>query len=170
MSGEPTNEEPTGTPETPPERTTPERRDSGLTPVQEAGLIRRCLKNKEWREQRWPTRATPDEIEKLKEERPLTFIELAMQSVGTDLTDKDRRVRRIAVKNLVVMEGQNQKDDHEPKEDKDNGQGPIQLVRVVVGDRKEVAEFESIKMKQLGEIVENEPLDEEIDDVDGSSG
>lgn len=167
MSGE-NHEEPTGTPETRNERSTPERRESGLTPIKEARLVRKAVaaaakENK----QRWPTRATPDDIEKVKEERPLSFLELAMQSVGKDLTDQDRRVRRIAVKNLLAMEKQNQADELSVEPD-DEKKGPIQLVRVVVGDRAEVKDFESLKMKQLGEIIENEPqlTDEEIENVD----
>jgi len=168
MSGEP-HEEPIDTTQQPPASQTGEggAGDGFISVTTEQRLIRRCLKDKDWAKQRWPTRATAEEIEEIKEERPLNFIELAVQAVGKDLTDQDRRVRRIAIKNLISMEKQNQADDH--REDPDGGsKGPVQLVRVVVGDRSEVKNFESIKMKQLGEIIENEPqpTDEEIEDVD----
>ncbi len=167
MSGEP-HEEPNGTPDSTPERLPPsERRESGLTAIQEAKLLGQCLKSKEWKKQRWPTRATPAELEEIREERPLNFLELGMQSVGKDLTDQDRRVRRIALKNLIAMEKQNQADEHKENEQKQTTAAPINLVRVVLDSREAVAAHEAKRIEQQGQTVEMKPIpEEETEDVD----
>lgn len=174
MSGEP-HEEPNGTPEDPTDRSV-ERRESGLTANKEARLARRVVRAvaKEekkgrfwWGDQRWPLDVSLEELQEKAKERPLTMREKVAISVHGDVSDQDKRVRRIANKTALAMDKLNQADEH--REDPDGGSaGPIQLVRVVVGNRDEVQNFESIKMQQLGEIIENEPqpTDEEIEDAD----
>lgn len=143
-----------------------ERRESGLTAIQESRLHKRQVKENWLGGKRWPTDTTVEEIESAEKERPLTLREKAALSVGKDLSDKDRRVRRIAVKAVLAMEKQNQDDDLHPEEHGGSGDGPIQLVRVVVGNREEAGQFESIKMSQLGEMVQNEPEPIEDEDAD----
>lgn len=164
MSGE-QHEEPD---KTPPNRETraEERRESGLTANQEARIIKKALREKWWGEQRWPTDITTEEIQEKEKERPLTIREKVLLAVSTDLSDKDRRVKRIAVKNVIAMESQNQADDH--KKDPDGaGEGAVPLVRVVVNNRAEADNLQSITMQQLGKFIDDEDqIEEEIEDAD----
>lgn len=167
MSGEP-NETPQGTPEEPDGSSEQERLESGLTPKQEKRMLKRAIREKWWGDVRWPTGVTPQDLQEKEKERPLTMLELAALAVGTDLSDKDRRVRRIAVKHAIAMEKQNQADDHKVQDAEGDDRPAVQLTRVVIGSREELKTFESITVKQLGEIIENEPqtVDEEIEDAD----
>lgn len=130
-------------------------------------MLKRAIREKWWGDVRWPTGVTPEELQEKEKERPLTLLELAALAVGTDLSDKDRRVRRIAVKHTIAMEKQNQADDHKASETDGDEQPAVQLTRIVIGNREELKTFESMTVKQLGEIIENEPqTEEEIEDVD----
>lgn len=68
--------------------------------------------------QRWATDATVTDLMKVQQERDLTLRERTVLAVMTDIAGKDPRVRQIAVKSAVVMESQNQADEHAliPKE------------------------------------------------------
>lgn len=166
MSGEP-NETPPGNPEQPDSSSEQERLESGLTAKAEKRMLKRAIREKWWGDVRWPTGVTPQELAEKEKERPLTLLELAALAVGTDLSDKDRRVRRIAVKHTIAMEKQNQADDHKEQDsDETTGDGPTQIVRVLVNNREEANKLRTITVDEFQQRVENQPTDEELEDVD----
>jgi len=177
MSGE-THDEPPGQPDEPQPGSPHELRESNLSARTEARLANQVAKavaaeEKKgrywWGSDRWPLDIPAEQLKEKAKERPLTLREKVALGVHGDVEDKDKRVRRIATRTVLAMDKLNQADEHKVKDDDKETAGPVQLVRVVVGDRQDVANFESLKMKQLGEMIEQnepEPIDEEIEDVD----
>lgn len=95
-------------------RFTVERNESGLTPNQEARILKRAVK-KQWNgSQRWPTRESFVSIsERVKEQQDYaTLVDVAALSAFSGLQSADERTRRIVEKTVVMMEAQNMHDDH----------------------------------------------------------
>jgi hypothetical protein len=61
---------------------------------------------------RWATDKSPEAIADAAGDRPLTIKERVEMAIGLDVIDGDPRVRGIACKTAVVMERQNQIDEH----------------------------------------------------------
>lgn len=87
------------------------RIESGLTQIHDARLTRMAIKRGWLRGQRWATDTTIAELQAIKRERDLTLRERALLAVLSDIAGSDARVRQIAVKAVLLMESQNQKDE-----------------------------------------------------------
>lgn len=88
-----------------------ERAESQLTGIRDARLERRAIREG-WggRSQRWKTDATPEELRALGQS--MTLKDRLVLAVTTDAVSNDARIRQIAVRSGIVMEGQNQADEH----------------------------------------------------------
>lgn len=95
-----------------------DRTESGRTELQDSRLTAMAIRRGWLKGQRWATDATVTDLMKVQQERDLTLRERTVLAVMTDIAGKDPRVRQIAVKSAVVMESQNQADEHAliPKE------------------------------------------------------
>ena len=88
-----------------------ERTESGRTELQDQRLTMLAVQRGWLKGTRWPTEATQQDLQKLKQERPLTLKERAAEVVFDGFDSSDERIQQIAVKSGVAMEKQNQDDE-----------------------------------------------------------
>lgn len=88
-----------------------DRAESGLTTIRESRLTELAIRRGWIKGQRWPTDATTTELMAVQRERDLTLRERTALAVMTDIAGNDPRIRQIAVKSAIRMEGQNQADE-----------------------------------------------------------
>lgn len=117
-----------------------EKLENGLSAIQNAKLERMATKGN-WRKvRRWDTDSTLPEIQKAGEENSgeLTLKEKALAAVHIDVMHADPRVRRIAASNILMMEAQNQADDHfEAKQG--NGRTETEIDNEIAASMEELA-------------------------------
>lgn len=88
-----------------------ERGESGRTELQDSRMLAMAIRRGWLKGQRWATDATVTDIMAVQQERDLTLRERAVLAVMSDIAGKDARIRQIAVKSAIAMEGQNQSDE-----------------------------------------------------------
>lgn len=131
-----------------------ERTESGRTHLQDARLERMAIRRGWLKGQRWATDATVTDLMKVQQERDLTLRERAVLAVMSDIAGKDARIRQIAVKSAIAMEGQNQADEMpEAKADTqvnvNVGVQVNQAVQNAVGSEPEYLEW--LRQRELAE-------------------
>jgi hypothetical protein len=93
-----------------------ERDETGVTALRGARLERLAIKRGWLKGQRWATDATVTDLMAIQQQRDLTLRERAVLAVMSDISGKDARIRQIAVKSAIIMEGQNQHDEMPDRE------------------------------------------------------
>lgn len=93
-----------------------ETTDAGLTPIHEARLTEMAIR-RGWLGQRWPTRETAEEFQARVSKHGMTLIDKAVLAtnkllVGSNGVQPNERAQGIAIRCVLVMESQNQADDH----------------------------------------------------------
>lgn len=133
-----------------------ERTESGRTELQDSRMVQMAIRRGWLKGQRWPTDATPQDIEAVRGQRDLTIRERAALAVMRDLSGSDARIRQIAVKSVIAMEAQNQEDE------KPGGRGGVNVdVNVVAGVQ--------LYLPDNGRSASNRVVDSKCDTLPGNS-
>jgi hypothetical protein len=83
------------------------RGESGLTPIEEARMIGRAVRERWYGDQRWPVDATRKEIEAIKEQRELTLREEAVLATFEGL--RNPKSAHVHARTAVAMDDINMK-------------------------------------------------------------